>query len=71
VRDGVHCLLCAGETTAVGEPLPGPEGRIVVASSTGPWQQQQRQQGLGSMLGNSLAVGFGVGLVFAIIRLVF
>lgn len=64
-------VLCAGETTAVGEPLPGPEGRIVAAAGPG-WQQQQvRQAGAGSVLMNSLAVGFGVGLVFAVIRLVF
>lgn len=50
----------------MGEPLPGPEGRIVAAG-----RQQQQAGGVGSMLGHSLAVGFGVGLVFALIRLVF
>jgi hypothetical protein len=62
-------LLPAGETTAVGEPLPGPEGRLVVAQGYG--QQQQARPGAASVLANSLAVGFGVGLVFAVIRMVF
>ncbi|KAF6255798.1 hypothetical protein COO60DRAFT_1532809 [Scenedesmus sp. NREL 46B-D3] len=62
----------SGETTAVGEPLPGPEGRVVASGQ----QQQQQQQGgerpgAMSVLGNSLAVGFGMGLVFGVIRLVF
>jgi hypothetical protein len=68
------CLLCcthvlAGDTTAVGEPLPGPEGRLAVSSQ----QQQQvgERPGAISVLGNSLAVGFGIGLVFGIMRLFF
>ncbi|WIA41326.1 hypothetical protein OEZ86_004923 [Tetradesmus obliquus] len=62
----------SGDTTAVGEPLPGPEGRLAVSS-----QQQQQQQQLGerpgtlSVLGNSLAVGFGIGLVFGVVRMFF
>lgn len=63
-------LLSAGDTTAVGEPLPGPEGRVAVAQGYGQ-QQQARQPGAASVLANSLAVGFGVGLVFAIIRMIF
>lgn len=65
-----NCASHAGETTAVGEPLPGPEGRLVAAAGSGPWQQQ-RPASFGAVLTNSLAVGFGVGLVFAVIRLVF
>jgi hypothetical protein len=58
----------AGDTTAVGEPLPGPEGRLTVSS-----QQQQvgERPGAMSVLGNSLAVGFGIGLVFGMMRLFF
>jgi hypothetical protein len=66
----VLLLLPTGETTAVGEHLPGPEGRLAVAQGYGQ-QQQGRQPGTASVLANSLAVGFGVGLVFAIIRMIF
>lgn len=65
--------LQTGETTAVGEPLPGPEGRVATAAADAAWQQPQQfsRASTASVLGNSLAVGFGVGLVFAIIRMVF
>lgn len=54
----------------MGEALPGPEGRIApVVGGVG--IPQGRPQGAASVLANSLAVGFGVGLVFAVIRLVF
>eukprot|EP00879_Flechtneria_rotunda_P016348 GHRR01017104.1.p1 GENE.GHRR01017104.1~~GHRR01017104.1.p1 ORF type:complete len:122 (+),score=27.55 GHRR01017104.1:1-366(+) len=57
----------SGDTTAVGEPRPGPEGRLVA-------QQQQQQftgqrTSLGKALGNSLAVGFGIGLMFGVLRI--
>eukprot|EP00878_Enallax_costatus_P009768 GHUV01010201.1.p1 GENE.GHUV01010201.1~~GHUV01010201.1.p1 ORF type:complete len:208 (+),score=43.50 GHUV01010201.1:702-1325(+) len=57
----------SGDTTSVGEPMPGPEGRIVTAAQG----MQEQRPGLGAVLVNSLAVGFGVGLVFALIRMVF
>lgn len=60
-------MFVAGDTTAVGEPLPGPEGRIVTSTQAA---QEQRPSAV-SVLGNSLAVGFGIGLVFGLIRIIF
>lgn len=57
----------AGDTTAVGEPCPGPEGRLVAAGQQAP---QGQPATMGALLTNSLAMGFGVGLMFAVIRLV-
>lgn len=47
--------------------MPGPEGRIVTAARG----LQEARPGMGAVLVNSLAAGFGIGLVFALIRMVF
>lgn len=63
VTDLFHALLYGtGETTAVGEPRPGPLGR-----AQEPPQAAQRT-GLGPQLGAGLAMGAGVGLVFGLMR---
>lgn len=49
------CLV--GETTALGEPMPGPDGRRQPATVV---------QGGTSLLG-LLAAGAGIGLVFAVL----
>ena len=53
----------AGETTALGEPKPGPLGRVVV--------QQTRPVGLVQSMSGLVAAGAGVGLVFALIGRLF
>lgn len=60
----------AGETTAVGEPLPGPEGRLAAHAAAAQQQQAQAPSAM-SVLTNSLAMGFGMGLMFAIARMLF
>lgn len=55
-----------GETTAIGEPKPGPEGRLAV------YRVRTRQPlpaggGSGGGLASLLAMGAGVGLVFALL----
>ena len=57
VTDVIH----AGETTAIGEPKPGPLGRVhtrVVPT---------RSAGAGSSLLGMVAAGAGIGLVFSVI----
>jgi len=57
--------------------MPGPEGQLVLGQQrplTAAELQQMQAAGRVSavqVLGNSLAVGFGVGLVFALIRMIF
>ena len=61
----LHCWIVsgAGETTALGEPKPGIGGRQ-------PFQYHPpRYQG--SSLVQLLALGFGVGLVFAVLGRIF
>jgi predicted lipid-binding transport protein (Tim44 family) len=41
-----------------------------MVAAAGAQQQQPRQSAMG-VLGNSLAMGFGVGLMFAVVRLIF
>lgn len=53
--------MCAGETTALGEPKPGPLGRVqnrVVPMQSG---------SAGSSLLGMVAAGAGIGLVFGVI----
>jgi len=50
---------CADETTALGEPKPGPEGRQLV--------QRQVAVGRGTSLLGLVGVGAGIGLTFALI----
>jgi hypothetical protein len=59
-------LLCefADETTAVGEPKPGPEGRVQQ------WQAHVAVNSGTSLLG-LVGMGAGVGLVFAILGRIF
>lgn len=52
------CHAAADETTALGEPKPGPQGRVQ-------YRPQAINQGT-SLLG-LVGVGAGVGLVFAIL----
>ena len=55
---------CADETTALGEPKPGPQGRV-----------QPREAPMAISTGTSLlglvGMGAGVGLVFAILGRIF
>jgi hypothetical protein len=57
--------------------MPGPEGRLVLGQqrqlAAAELQQMQAAGRVSAVqvLGNSLAVGFGVGLVFALIRMIF
>lgn len=53
-----------GETTALGEPRPGPEGRLAAyrRATRQPLQPESRP-GLGQLM----AMGAGVGLVFALL----
>ena len=52
---------CAGETTAIGEPRPGPLGRV--QNRVVPVQNA----GAGSSLLGLVAAGAGVGLVFSVL----
>lgn len=54
-----HALMLADETTALGEPKPGPEGRRLM--------QQQAVVGRSTSLLGLVGVGAGIGLTFAII----
>lgn len=53
------------ETTALGEPRPGPEGRLTAyrRATVQPGQVPVRTAGLGQLM----AMGAGVGLVFALL----
>ncbi|KAL4430880.1 hypothetical protein ABPG75_006136 [Micractinium tetrahymenae] len=53
------------ETTALGEPRPGPEGRLAAycRATVQPGQAPSRTAGLGQLV----AMGAGVGLVFALL----
>ncbi len=58
----------------MGEPMPGPEGRIVTAQFGAPGiggQAPPRGFPVMQMIGYPLAMGVGVGLVFGLIRAVF
>jgi hypothetical protein len=73
-----HPLGCCGtqrtgDTTAVGEPMPGPQGRLAHRPAAGgpglaPTTPSSRS-GLVQALTYPLAMGFGVGLTFALIRM--
>ncbi|PSC68874.1 two-component sensor histidine kinase [Micractinium conductrix] len=52
------------ETTALGEPRPGPEGRLATYQRA---TVQPRQAGPRAGLGQLVAMGAGVGLVFALL----
>jgi hypothetical protein len=54
-----HAVMHADETTALGEPKPGPEGRRLL--------QQQAVVGRSTSLLGLVGVGAGIGLTFAII----
>lgn len=58
-------LTCADETTAVGEPKPGPLGRV--QNRVVPMQAA----GAGSSLMGMVAAGAGIGLVFSVIGRMF
>ncbi len=58
----------AGTTTAVGEKLPGPEGRVVSYQRPLP---QSRGAALFNLVTYPLAVGLGFGLIAGLLRLVF
>ena len=62
---GDLCLTCADETTAVGEPKPGPLGRV--QNRVMPVQAS----GAGSSLLGMVAAGAGIGLVFSVIGRIF
>ncbi len=62
---GDLCLTCADETTAIGEPKPGPVGRV--QSRVVPVQAA----GTGSSLLGMVAAGAGIGLVFSVIGRIF
>lgn len=51
--------ILTGETTALGEPRPGPEGRFKPAITTA------------SSLGGLVLAGAGVGLAFGVLRYIF
>lgn len=55
----------AGETTALGEPRPGPTGRV--QNRVVPVQAA----GAGSTLVGMVAAGAGIGLVFSLIGRIF
>jgi hypothetical protein len=55
------------ETTALGEPRPGPEGRIAPAQAT---PRQQARVVAGS-LGQLVAVGAGISIAFALLARIF
>lgn len=61
----------ADTTTAVGEPLPGPEGRLA------PRHQQQQfapaggRSGMFNLVTYPLAVGLGFGVIAGVLRLLF
>ncbi|KAI3433625.1 hypothetical protein D9Q98_003434 [Chlorella vulgaris] len=59
-----------GETTAVGEPRPGPEGRLSTRPAS-PFTAPQQARSAASGLGQLVAMGAGVGLVFALLSRVF
>lgn len=61
VRGTGYPVPHAGETTAVGEPKPGPLGRI--QNRVMPVQSA----GAGSSLLGMVAAGAGIGLVFSVI----
>lgn len=54
-----------GETTALGEPKPGPEGRVPMHMGL---QPHSGVAGVGGQLVGLVAAGAGIGLVFAILR---
>lgn len=60
-------VFLAGETTAIGEPRPGPEGRIVEHQQNLPLG---RAGGSTSILGMA-GWGFGIALGFALIGRMF
>lgn len=62
---GDLCLTCADETTAVGEPKPGPLGRVQNRV------MPVRGAGAGSSLLGMVAAGAGMGLVFSVIGRIF
>lgn len=57
------------ETTALGEPRPGPEGRLAAyrRATVQPGHVPSRTAGLGQLM----AMGAGVGLVFALLARLF
>lgn len=62
----------AGETTAVGEPKPGPGGRVQQYAQP-PYGQVAGggARGVGGQMVSLVATGAGIGLVFALLRHVF
>jgi hypothetical protein len=71
----VIALTPAGDTTAVGEAMPGPQGRLANRPAGGlpgpglaPTTPSSRS-GMVQALTYPLAMGFGVGLTFALIRM--
>jgi hypothetical protein len=63
----------SNETTAVGEPLPGPEGRALAAAphSSGGSAGGSGGGGLVNLLGMPLAIGVGFGLFAGVLRALF
>ena len=59
------------ETTAIGEPKPGPEGRLVSQVEQQPMQRVPIGQSVGMGLGQMVLMGFGMTLGFILVGSVF
>jgi len=63
-----------GTTTAIGEPLPGPEGRSALYNHHHQQQQQlpqSRRSAMFNLVTYPLAIGLGFGLFSGLLRLIF
>lgn len=56
-------VYCVGETTAVGEPKPGPLGRVAFAGV--------QRVGFVKAMVSMAAMGLGMGLMFGIVGKIF
>lgn len=72
--DGVYYYWnrSSGETTAVGEPVPGPEGRVAHYHHQQRYQQPVAARGAAfNLVGYPLLIGLGFGAVAGVLRLLF
>lgn len=69
--DRDYCIACsfpiADITTAVGEPMPGPEGRIAAYRE----QVASGRSATFNLITYPLAIGVGFGLIAGVLRAIF